>query len=33
MNTLAATDAIELMYETGWTDGLPIVPPAMDMVE
>ena len=33
MNTPAATDAIELMYETGWTDGLPTVPPARDKVE
>ena len=21
------SDAIELMFETGWTDGLPVVPP------
>ncbi len=33
MNTLATTDAIELMYETGWTDGLPVVPPTRDKVE
>ena len=33
MNTLATTDAIELLYETGWTDGLPAVPPARDKVE
>ena len=33
MNTLATTDTIELMYETGWTDGLPTVPPTRDKVE
>ena len=33
MNTLATTDAIELMYETGWTDGLPTVPPTREKVE
>ena len=26
------TDSIELMYESGWTDGLPVVPPTQDMV-
>ncbi len=26
------TDAIELMYETGWTDGLPVVPPSEELV-
>ena len=26
------TDAIELMFETGWTDGLPVVPPSEDLV-
>ena len=25
-------DAIELMFETGWTDGLPVVPPSEDLV-
>lgn len=25
-------DAIELMYETGWTDGLPVVPPSAELV-
>ena len=33
MNTLATNDTIELMYETGWTDGLPTVPPTRDKVE
>ena len=26
------TNAIELMYETGWTDGLPVVPPTEEIV-
>ena len=26
------TDTIELMYETGWTDGLPVVPPTKEKV-
>ena len=26
------SDAIELMFETGWTDGLPVVPPSEDLV-
>ena len=26
-------DAIELMFETGWTDGLPVVPPTGDRVK
>ena len=26
------TDSIELMYESGWTDGLPVVPPTKDRV-
>ena len=26
------TDAIELMFETGWTDGLPVVPPSKGLV-
>ena len=25
-------DAIELMFETGWTDGLPVVPPSEELV-
>jgi len=28
-----ATDAMELMYETGWTDGLPVVPPTRERVK
>ena len=28
-----APDAIELMYETGWTDGLPVVPPTRERVD
>jgi len=26
------SDAIELMFETGWTDGLPVVPPSESLV-
>ena len=26
-------DAIDLMFETGWTDGLPVVPPTEDRVK
>ena len=26
-------ESIELMYETGWTDGLPVVPPTRDRVD
>ena len=26
-------DAIDLMFETGWTDGLPVVPPTEDKVK
>ena len=26
-------DTIELMYETGWTDGLPVVPPTRERVK
>ena len=26
-------DSIELMYETGWTDGLPVVPPSRERVK
>ena len=29
----AATQVMELMYETGWTDGLPVVPPTRERVE
>ena len=34
MNTLSAdlVSTTELMYETGWTDGLPVVPPTKDRV-
>jgi hypothetical protein len=34
MNALSADliGATEFMYETGWTDGLPVVPPTMDRV-
>ena len=28
-----AADPIELMYQTGWTDGLPVVPPSRGKVE
>ena len=28
MLTTEINDAIELMFETGWTDGLPVVPPS-----
>ena len=33
--TLTSTmaDTIELMYETGWTDGLPVVPPTGQLVD
>ena len=35
MNTLSADQpgVIELMYETGWTDGLPVVPPTKERVQ
>ena len=26
-------DSIDLMYETGWTDGLPVVPPTRERVK
>mgnify|MGYP001123929323 CR=1 FL=1 len=29
----ALAETIELLYETGWTDGLPVVPPTGDLVE
>ena len=32
MLTTELTDAIELMFETGWTDGLPVVPPSEELV-
>ena len=28
-----SVDASELMYETGWTDGLPVVPPTKNRVK
>ena len=31
--TADITDAIELMFETGWTDGLPVVPPTESRVK
>ena len=32
MVAIDAASAIELMFETGWTDGLPVVPPSEDLV-
>ena len=32
MLSVELADAIELMYETGWTDGLPVVPPSGELV-
>ncbi len=32
MYSPAASDTVELMYETGWTDGLPVVTPTRDRV-
>ena len=32
MVTQSVSDAIELMFESGWTDGLPVVPPSADLV-
>ena len=32
MQSLDIMDSIELMYETGWTDGLPVVPPTRERV-
>ena len=26
-------ETLELMYQTGWTDGLPVVPPIWDRVK
>ena len=31
--TPTMADTVELMYETGWTDGLPVVPPTGDREE
>jgi hypothetical protein len=33
MSAPAGTDGIEEMFERGWTDGLPVVPPTPDRVE
>jgi hypothetical protein len=33
MLTKDPAEAIELLYETGWTDGLPVVPPTRERVE
>ncbi len=33
MSLTEAIDSIELMYETGWTDGLPVVPPTRERVK
>ena len=33
MDAPAGTDGIEEMFERGWTDGLPVVPPTPDRVE
>ena len=33
MSLPGAIDSIELMYETGWTDGLPVVPPTRERVK
>ena len=33
MSTQSISDAIELMFESGWTDGLPVVPPTGDLVQ
>src|SRR5215831_8211710 len=33
MSAPAGTDGIEEMFERGWTDGLPVVPPTADRVE
>ncbi len=33
MSLPEAIDSIELMYETGWTDGLPVVPPTRERVK
>ena len=32
-DAVSLDDAIDLMYETGWTDGLPVVPPTADRVK
>ena len=33
MSSPAADDEMEEMFERGWTDGLPVVPPTVDRVE
>jgi hypothetical protein len=33
MSASAGTDEIEEMFERGWTDGLPVIPPTSDRVE
>ena len=33
MTSRLTIDPIELMFETGWTDGLPVVPPTGEKVE
>ncbi len=32
LSTASPVDAIEICYEKGWTDGLPVVPPTPDRV-
>ena len=32
-DAVSLDDAIDLMYETGWTDGLPVIPPTADRVK
>ena len=32
LSTTSPLDAIEICYERGWTDGLPVVPPTPDRV-
>ena len=32
-NAINIGDAIDLMFATGWTDGLPVVPPTEDRVK
>ena len=33
ITTKDAFEAIELFYQKGWTDGLPIVPPTEDRIQ
>ena len=33
MSSTGVVDSIELMYETGWADGLPVVPPTRERVQ